>query len=312
MGQQEYTMWSGQGGYGAQRSYQGQNDDHNGQGQRGKPSSDQTIYALRNLKHEFDAKAADYTRMSTAIGDAIALLNEADKLKAEITELKKAEGRRQSADDLAALLAKFGKKDELWFFGDGSGSMPCMGSKGKSAMDYTLGGMEDTAKAAKKAGFNGVKTFLWGDSVSPLELHLDQGSASESAYKNGIGCGTDLKPVANMLASAPAKKKPHYIILSDGDVFDPKEAAPAFGQALGKNPNATIDFIIFSDERQRYETNMEKLASELAKIFPAQVRIAKVDVNNENAFSKELTKLLTARLPQPSAPAKKPAGNSPA
>ena len=314
MGQKEYTMWSGQGGYDRQGGY-AYGQDNNGQSQREKPSSDHTRYALSNLKREFDGKAADYTRMSTAIGDAIQLLDEADKMKAEIAQLKTAEARRQSADDLAGLLAKFGKADEVWIFGDGSGSMSALRGKYKSAMEEALDGMEDVAKAAAKSGYKGAKTYVWGDQ-KPLQINFDQVPSPASAFRNGLGCGTDLEPVAKMLSSAPTNKKPHYVILSDGDVFDPKNAAPAFGQALGKNPDATIDFVIFTTAaRGNYDTEMEKLARDMAKVFPSQVRVVKADISQENGFSTELTKLLRARLPQPGAAPKKkyaPGGASPA
>ena len=310
MGQREHLI-SGQ-GYSSGWGYtdaQGQNNY--GQSEREKPTTGRTIDSLSNLRREFQSKAADYTRMAAAVGDAIELLKDAENAKTELAELKKLESRRNYADDLATLIGKFGKKDELWFFGDGSGSMPALRGKNGSAMDEALNGMAAATKAAQKSGYKGVKSFLWGDE-QPIALDFDKTPSSIEIFRNGTGCGTNLAPVAKMLSAAETNKKPHYVILSDGDVFDRKEAVTALGQALGKNPNATIDFIVMRPNGRIGGTEMEALANDIAKIFPSQVRLATVDLSVDDSFSNTLKKALTARLPQPeAAPKTKTAGPTP-
>jgi len=254
-------------------------------------SPQETLWELQHLKREFDWKAANYRRMSTAVGSALELFEEAKKLKEDADQRKKEEAEKtaqgQAAGKIKSAYEAVGaqkSQDEFYFLPDGSGSM---GGRPITEALKAIGVVQSTAVSANAAP---VKAIMWGDGqIKPLDLDLTDPKVIKQ-LEQGLGCGTDLtvllETMNNIATSSQTPK--HFIVVSDGDLYDPKQSKTAAGQLLGKNSNVSIDFVILTDKGRwgprTSKTQMQELSDSLQQVFPAQVRTVSVDLDSGNAL----------------------------
>ena len=241
-------------------------------------SPEETRRELRELRYEFDMKATHYRRMATAMGSALALIEEAEKLKAEAAQRQKQDALQQSAGKIKAAFDASGAsktQDEFYFFVDGSGSMN----------GWPLTEALKAIAAATNAG--PVKAMMWAEhTIKPFDNLNDPKFFKEAAQ--GFGCGTDPRVlVRTMDTIASSSKTPkHFVIVSDGDVYDQKQSKTSLGQILGKNSNASIDFVILriDNGRDMGKTDLDKLSDSLKQVFPAQITTTSVDLSAGNVL----------------------------
>lgn len=171
---------------------------------------------------------------------------------------------------------------------DGSGSMA--GGPLNSAVSASVQIREEIGK--KSGAAPDVAAAFFGD-PSPVALNLTDPAAVAKA-KGCLNLGTDLAPCVKTLAGQLGKDKPcHALIIGDGDVFDPKEAAEALTKMLLENQQVTVDVISMS----RPNSAMQKMIENVAAQLP-EARRPKIVVTTPESVSAVAAQLLAERLTQ--------------
>ena len=230
------------------------------------PEPREVIARLKSLRAHFNASAEDYRRMESTLGDALALLEDAEAKKSEARLDKGRVALDQRAGLLAGLQIGTQGKARFVVVADGSGSMH--GSPITAALD--------TAELVQKAGTYAKAPsgglLLWGD-PSPVAITGDLGDASvRRPVLQGLNLGTDLAPTAAEMRKIAAfntveKKATHFLVFSDGDIFDREKAGEQLAGMLQANKTATVDFFILA----RVGTRMEGMVKEFELAFPGRV-----------------------------------------
>ena len=274
------------------------------------PDPQRTIVRLRMLKQQFNNSAHDYQQMADAVGAALTLLEAAENEKIVSRNVAGRLAIEQQAALLAGMMMAGGKKSEIVVLADGSGSMN--GSYMAAALDAVDVVRKGTVRAnATPAAFGvfGDKSPVWidGDITQP---------ALRGKLLQTLNTGSDLAPaVPDMEKIAAvntlAKKATHFLLISDGDIFDPKQAQPKLEAMLAANKKVTIDFAIMA----RPGSQMERMADDIIAKFPNRVRKQQVAPSAETQLSPALqANVLSAmaeRLREAAAPRKKPAAPKP-
>ncbi len=152
----------------------------------------------------------------------------------------------------------------------------------------------------------------WKDDATGLPRNLILSPDMEEEIKaqrieavlNGLGSGTELAPAFPCLLQYIADQKSpaytdtehgatHFIIPSDGDVFDRPQALANMRNVLEQIPNATMDILITDNLRQ---TELEELAGELQLEFDGRVACHHISLNETPA---QLVQILDDRASQP-------------
>jgi len=152
---------------------------------------------------------------------------------------------------------------------DGSGSM------GSAPYSYKKAPLEralDSTLALADAGTN-VLAVLWGDEKPvPVDIRKDFEMASKGLY-----CGTEFAPAADYMKAASGSR--NFVVLSDGDLSDKEKALPKLREFLSSGPEATLDFVIISD--QKGVIIMSDLAKTLKQEYPRQVSLSTMKKNHD-------------------------------
>lgn len=303
------------GEYDPRKSWNGQPAPADSSGK--KPDPRETIYRLINLQQDFNRTASDYQRMAAAVGDALTLLEDAQKQKDEAVLQKLQAQLENRAAQATGVLAGSDKKGEFIMLVDGSGSMN--GAYIFAAMDAATVVQKATGGASKLALFGDRKPVWITQNISdPVVRHK---------LNQTLNSGTDLAPSVSEVErdaalNTLAKKSTHFIVVSDGDVFDAEKSKDALRQMLLSNKKATVDFVIMA----RPGTSMERMAQDIEGQFPGRVRKHIVDTRNmvgpdtyftnpggvgahylSTAVQDTVMQVLVDRLKKPAAPKKKAA-----
>lgn len=174
-----------------------------------------------------------------------------------------------------------GKGKTLLFLIDGSGSFAH--GPMKDAVKAAGRVVAETARSKDKSAY--AEIGLWGD--KPSEMQYQGALASSSmhpvvirkacewlAESGGLNSGSDFAPAAElaktMAKNGDAANDTHLVIVTDGDLFDVKDAETAFSRLLDENPGMTISAVIaapwqrtpfhdFIDSLSRYGDRVEAI-----------------------------------------------------
>lgn len=167
---------------------------------------------------------------------------------------------------------------------DGSGSMQFSQVLPQSPLKLAI---EATQKLAQKSA---VDAAFWGaDRLFPLELSADTATLTGRAGN----WASNIMPALDHIEAAAARGARHFILVSDGDLFDNKKVLDKTRATLRANPDMTIDFLIMPYMRPHALTQVEMLAKILCYDFESQVRY-KV-VTEEKDVAPTLGKFAKAR-----------------
>lgn len=274
------------------------------------PDPQRTIHRLRQMKQQFNNSARDYEQMAEAVGAALTLLEAAEKEKLAAQKVAAQLATEQQAALLAGMMMATGKKAEFVVLADGSGSMngPYMAAA-LDAVDVVRKGATRANAAPAVFGVFGDRNPVWVD-----------GDISQSVLRSRLlqtlNTGSDLAPaVPDMEKIAAvntlAKKSTHFLLISDGDIFDAKEAQTKLEAMLTVNKKVTLDFAIMA----RPGSQMERMADSIIANFPGRVRKQQLAPSAEAQLSPVLqANVLSAmaeRLREDAAPRKKRAAPQP-
>lgn len=272
------------------------------------PDAQRTIHSLRQLKQQFNNTAQDYERMAHAVGDALTLLEAAEREKQKSQQLASQLAAEQRAALLGGMMMAAGKKSEFVVLADGSGSMN--GPPIAAALDAVdvvrKGGTLSRAKPAAFAMFGDSKPYwIDGDITQP---------SLRSKLLQTLNTGSDLAPsVPDMEKIAAvntlARKKTHFLLISDGDVFDPKKAQDELEALLKSNKKVTVDFLIMSPPG----TSMERMANQIIANFPDRVRQHRTTLSQQlsSDLQSKVIEVMSERLREDTTRRKKPAAPKP-
>lgn len=274
------------------------------------PDPQRTIQRLRQLRQQFNNSARDYEQMAETVGAALTLLEAAEREKQAAQKVAAQLAAEQQAALLAGMMMAAGKKSEFVVLADGSGSMngPYMAAA-LDAVDVVRKGAARANVAPAAFGLFGDRNPAWVDGDVTQQ-------ALRSKLLQTLNTGSELAPaVADMEKIAAvntlAKKSTHFLIISDGDIFDAKPAQDRLELLLTSNKKVTIDFAIMA----RPGSQMEKMADSIIAKFPGRVRRQQLAPSPEAQLSESLqANVLSAmaeRLREDAAPRKKRAAPQP-
>lgn len=274
------------------------------------PDPRETIHRLRQLKQQFNNSAQDYQRMANAVGDALTLLETAENDKVKAQQVAEELATHQRAALLAGMLMAAGKKGEFVFLSDASGSMA--GTPMTAALDAVsaarkAGGMAKLKPAAFGL-FGGEKSYwVAGDITPELRARLARSLDYASDFAPAV---PDMQKIA--ADNRQSRKNTHFMVISDGDIFDLKAAKTAIELLLAGNSRVTIDFLIMGPKG----TQMDRMADSIIENFPGRVRKHKPDAPYSSTLlsaqlQAKVVDAMAERLREDAAPRKKPAAPKP-
>lgn len=219
----------------------------------------EVLRELKGLEAKFNHQAQDYQRMAKTASDAIALIEKTEQQKRALAEEASLAKAKQAAAQLQGTL-QGAKKSSFAVFIDGSGSMN--GTPIMAALDGAA--LLADAKPA---------VALWGEKQPTWITDKAQDPSFRVKVKQGLNLAVDLAPSVTEMHKLAAvntldRKKTHFILMSDGDLFDRQDARAAFDTLLSKNPKATVDVIIMGFDG----TSMGSFVKELAAAWPDRVK----------------------------------------
>ncbi len=273
------------------------------------PDPQRTILRLRMLKQQFNNSAHDYQQMADAVGAALTLLEAAENEKIVSRNVAGRLAVEQQAALLAGMMMAAGKKSEIVVLADGSGSM------NGSYMAAALDAVDVVRKGTVRANATPAAFGLFGDSKPAwIDGDITQ-PALRGTLLQTLNSGSDLAPaVPDMEKIAAvntlAKKSTHFLLISDGDIFDTKNAQPKLEALLTANKKVTIDFAIMA----RPGSQMEKMTDNIIAKFPNRVRKQQQNPSGETlspALQANVLSAMAERLREDAAPRKKPAAPKP-
>lgn len=274
------------------------------------PDPRETIHRLRQLKQQFNNSAQDYQRMANAVGDALTLLEAAENDKVKAQRVAAELATHQRAALLAGMMLAAGKKGEFVFLSDASGSMA------GAPMAAALDAVDAARKAGEMAKIKPAAFGLFGDAKSHWVAD-DITPELRNKLVQSLNTGSDFAPAVPEMqemaaANRRSRKNTHFMVISDGDIFDPKAATKAIELLLAGNSRVTIDFIVMGPK----DTQMDRMADSIIESFPGRVRKHKADTRQLSdvlsaAVQANVVNAMAERLREDAAPRKKPAAPKP-
>lgn len=183
----------------------------------------------------------------------------------------------KSVGSLKELKRKSVNKSCFHFLIDGSGSMT--GKPIKAVLDSVKNFVETTDA--------NVSSAFWGGQFSLRPLPVYQ--MTDKFDANGLLSGSSyFVPAVDymQMKASTTKGSQHFVVLSDGDIHDPKEALPKARAFLSSSPKSSVDFVVICDftvintqgaQHERFE--MGRFAEKLRQEFPNQVSACVVGPN---------------------------------
>lgn len=251
------------------------------------PKPQSTFELRRNLtilsatfKKAAESKSAADMQVSELLAAAAQALSEEQQKNEEL--------QQQLAALQKAQLSKKLKGKNFTFLVDGSGSMGSMGNMRCGSiplLELAMGSIENFSCTTGAK----VASALWGSS----QVVTVTAENAEKLKKESLLSGSDFAPAMDYMATAAEK---HFVVISDGDIFDADQSLAKASAFLKTNPKASLDFIVM--RYQREETWMEKFALQLQQEFPAQVQLTLVKPEKQLLDNALVTTTLQ-RAPKP-------------